>query len=187
MSKHPFEAEKIEVEKHCELWKACDSCMISEFAFQKVFFDGSYRPYWLFIGEGPGVSEDAIGQPFVGPSGRLLREAIDKTGFPRSAVAFTNLVACRPTDGPKEGNRAPDSDEVEACSDRLRGIINILKPKILVGVGKVPANYLSDNFTLPMRSIYHPAFILRRGGSKAKEYKDWLRSLKRIKEGTSHD
>lgn len=176
---------KTKLQDHANLWKACEACMIADWAFQKVFFDGSVTPYWLFCGEGPGVSEDALGQPFVGASGRLLREALDLVGFPHIAYALTNLVACRPCDSPRGDNRTPNQTEIENCSDRLRGLIDILKPRILVAVGRVAAVQLSDNYNLPMRSILHPSFILRRGGRKAKEWKDWLLSLNKIKEGAN--
>lgn len=174
-----------QLKAHEELWKRCEACTIAGFAFQKVFFEGSLNPYWLFVGEGPGVAEDAIGEPFVGPSGRLLREAIDLIGFPSDSYAFTNLVSCRPCSSLGGPNRPPDKDEIENCSDRLRALINIVKPKVLVGVGKLPAHYLSDNYNYPMRSILHPSYILRRGGRKAREWKDWIKSLKKIKEGAN--
>jgi len=145
-----------------ETWSACKRCKIGLFAFNHVFFDGSEKARVMFVGEGPGVSEDALGIPFVGPSGRLLREALKKVGL--TSYCFTNLVACRPCDNPHGPNRAPTSEEILNCDDRLRTTVALVKPKLLVAVGQVPMTWLTENFSgYRIRKIKHPAYILRNG------------------------
>jgi uracil-DNA glycosylase family 4 len=164
-------------------WNSCRRCTIGRFAHKHVFFDGSPTAKFMFIGEGPGVSEDALGIPFIGRSGRLLREALKLAEFSEHEFCLTNLVACRPCEGQRETNRAPNIEEVLNCEDRLRETISAVKPKILIAVGNVPMQYLSEGFSnYRIKKIKHPSYILRGGGTKSAEYLNWFRSIKELKD-----
>lgn len=171
------------IEKLVSKWGNCVTCPIGQFATRKAFVSGSREPKFLFIGEGPGVSEDVLGEPFVGPAGRLLKVALKEAGFVPREVAVTNLVACRPCDKKEGPNRAPLQYEVENCKERLQETIDILMPKILVAVGRVPAQYIGA-YGMPFKTIYHPSYILRNGGRRAKQYPDYLKSLKKLRRVT---
>jgi DNA polymerase len=141
----------------------------------------------MFVGEGPGADEDAQGEPFVGKAGQLLTRMIGAMGFRREEVYIANVVKCRPP-----GNRDPEPDEVEACRPYLDRQIQLLRPKLLVALGRVAAQrLLSTDAPLsklrgplyeygpehtPVLITYHPAYLLRSPGEKAKSWQD----LKRI-------
>ncbi len=93
----------------------------------------------LFVGEGPGATEDEQGAPFVGRSGSVLDEALAEAGVGRDAVRITNCVRCRPPD-----NRDPHADELDNCRDFLEHEIDVVDPTILVTLGKVPSEHLLD-------------------------------------------
>src|SRR5258706_6610462 len=120
-----------------ERWDACTKCEIGTFSFQHVFGEGAIPARYLLIGEGPGISEDVLGQPFIGKSGKLLMSAFQKSGFRRSEMYITNLVACRPCDSKQGKNRAPHDYEILNCSDRIRNIIKFVRPKLIISVGSV--------------------------------------------------
>lgn len=162
-------------------WGGCVTCRIGTFAVRKAFLSGSKQPHFLFIGEGPGVSEDTLGEPFVGPAGRLLKKALVQAGFLHREYALTNLVLCRPSDGPKEPNRPPSFNEVQNCLERLNETIAILKPKTIVAVGLVPAGYLKRVSIEFKYAIRHPAYVLRRGGYKSPDYPDYIKSLLKLR------
>lgn len=171
-----------QVETVAKTWEACRACVIGSFAFRHVFGKGTTPAKFLFIGEGPDVSEDALGEPFVGPSGRLLREALGEAGFCSSDIFITNLVACRPTDKLGGNNRAPTHEEIRKCSPRLKAIISLVKPLLIVAVGNVADAELQENYSNHhIWKIRHPAFILRHGGKSSEMYKAWLKELKSIR------
>lgn len=164
-------------------WTMCQVCPIGKLAFRHAMFDGSLAPHFLFIGEGPGVSEDALGLPFVGRSGKLLRQTLLEVGFLPSKMAFANLTACRPTDKAQGENRPPNPYEVDSCSDWLKQLMRIITPRKLVAVGRVPMRFLPDRFSnFHIRSITHPSFILRNGGYGSEEWKRWKTTLQQLKE-----
>ena len=86
----------------------------------------------MFIGEGPGADEDEQGIPFVGKAGQLMNKAFDAVGIEREKVYIANIVKCRPP-----SNRDPEPDEVESCIDYLRNQVMIIKPKIVVLLGRI--------------------------------------------------
>jgi DNA polymerase len=149
----------------------CRRCRLCESRTQIVFGDGNPRAELMFIGEGPGETEDQRGLPFVGKAGELLTQMIEKgLGIPRSSVYICNVVKCRPPD-----NRTPLADEVAACSPFLDGQIAAVAPRVIVALGKPAASRLLGREVpitrvrgvwheyrgIPLMPTFHPAFLLR--------------------------
>ena len=147
----------------------CRRCRLHESKTHYVPGEGNIRPDILFIGEGPGETEDQFGRPFIGKAGQLLDKIIQKMGLSRDDVFIGNVVKCRPPN-----NREPLKDEVDACLPYLRRQIAALQPRVIVCLGKVALNnmlgtshsmgrirgqFLSLNGT-PVMPTYHPAYIL---------------------------
>ena len=110
---------------------ACTKCRLSETRTNTVFGSGSLEADLMFIGEGPGQEEDRQGLPFVGKAGKLLTAMIAALGYERDQVYISNVVKCRP---PK--NRDPFPEEASACSRYLKRQIEIIKPKVIVALGR---------------------------------------------------
>ena len=141
---------------------------------------GNINAEIVFIGEGPGALEDKQGRPFVGRSGKLLQEIIDKIGLKEDNYFITNLVKCRPPD-----NRDPFYDEIVVCMPYLLNEIKLIDPKLIVTLGKVSGNWYSNgkeykiNTYYPEKrwlSLYHPAYLSR----NKKAMPDFVRALKNI-------
>jgi len=125
------------------------------------------KPPFMFIGEGPGVGENVLGRPFVGPAGQLLRECIAATGN-TAPYTLTNLLACRPwaLRPSHPANRAPDHNEIEACAPRLTELVRLLQPRIIIVTGKVPLDYAPNiaqrsGHTFRLRAVRHPSWVVR--------------------------
>lgn len=166
-------------------WEGCTRCPLHLTARTHVLADLSegLRPHVLFIGEGPGKSENVLGKPFVGKSGRLLRRAVSAVRPPGVQVAYANLVACRPCSDAHGPNRAPFHPEILACAPRLSNLVELLNPRKVCLLGKVPEAYghlipLPEERTL--HALAHPAWIVRRGGECAKEWPDYLEKLRAL-------
>lgn len=123
----------------------------------------------MVVGEGPGVSEDTLGRPFIGESGRLLRNCLYRTlsAQQRVAVTLTNILSCRPwAKAPTMAqNRAPAEAESRACAPRLMSLIAILKPKVILAAGNVPELFLTQMSEEGVMEFYfekirHPAWVL---------------------------
>jgi DNA polymerase len=139
----------------------------------------------MFIGEGPGADEDEQGEPFVGQAGKLLDAMLAAAGLARGRDAYiANVVKCRPP-----GNRNPTLDEAAACAAFLERQIELVKPKVIVALGKIAATRLlgDENATIgslrgrvhdyrgiPLVVTYHPAYLLRTLPEKAKAWEDLL-------------
>lgn len=171
----------------------CTACKLCRTRNQTVFGVGSKTAPLMVIGEGPGADEDAQGFPFVGRAGKLLDEMLKGIGRsrneadPAKAVYIANVVKCRPP-----ANRDPESEEVEACRPYLDAQIEHVKPKLIVALGRIAAQrLLSSDAPLsklrgpqheygerrtPVLITYHPAYLLRSPGEKAKSWAD----LKRV-------
>jgi DNA polymerase len=149
----------------------CRRCRLHETKTHYVPGEGCNRPDILFVGEGPGETEDQFGRPFIGKAGQLLDKIIQKMGMTREGVFISNVVKCRPPN-----NREPLKDEVDACLPFLQRQIDVLRPKVIVCLGKVALNnmlgtshsmgrirgqILSFN-GIPLLPTYHPAFILHK-------------------------
>lgn len=161
---------------------ACTACPLCEQRKQAVFGVGDLNPDWLFIGEGPGAEEDTQGEPFVGQAGKLLDNMLAALDIGRgNKVYIGNAVKCRPP-----GNRTPEAAEVAACRPYLERQIALLKPKIIVLLGKVAVHsLLHEDKTLasmrgqrfeyagiPVVVTYHPAYLLRNLSDKLKAWED---------------
>lgn len=160
----------------------CTKCPLHETKLNYVPGEGSPNPDIMFIGEGPGETEDRFGKPFIGKAGQLLDKMIAKMGYSRQTVFIGNIVKCRP---PK--NRDPKKDEVAACKPYLEKQIQLLKPKVIVCLGKVAMNNLLDAsysimkergkqfqfMDIPVIPTYHPAYILRQNSKDAVSKAKW--------------
>ncbi|MDQ3186692.1 MAG: uracil-DNA glycosylase [Pseudomonadota bacterium] len=160
----------------------CTACPLCQSRTRTVFGVGAEDANWLYVGEGPGFEEDAAGEPFVGPSGKLLDNMLAAINLKRGQnVYIANIVKCRPP-----GNRNPNSDEAQQCEPYLARQIALIKPKLIVALGKVAAqNLLHTDATLaslrgrlhehsgiPVIVTYHPAYLLRTPQDKAKVWED---------------
>ncbi|NOT11640.1 MAG: uracil-DNA glycosylase [Methylococcaceae bacterium] len=159
---------------------ACTKCALCETRTQTVFGTGNQNADWLIIGEAPGQHEDLQGKPFVGNAGLLLTEMLRAIGLSRDEVFITNILKCRPP-----GNRDPKPEEAENCHGYLLQQLNLIKPKIILAVGRIAAQTLlktdaplaklrgkkhTFNDT-PVVVVYHPAYLLR---SLSEKHKAWL-------------
>lgn len=171
-------------ERHRARWSDCVRCEIGRIATKHVFARGTLPCDILFIGEAPGVSEDALGKPFVGESGDVLdkwiletqtavidedckgrRQRLPDSGF---SYAITNTVCCRPTDAPGGKNRAPSPEEQSNCGQRFLRFVDIAAPRGVVLLGKVAENRWFDvDSPIPKLAVYHPAYLLRSGGLRS--------------------
>lgn len=150
---------------------SCEKCPLHKTKTNYVPGEGNISPEVMFIGEGPGETEDKFGRPFIGKAGQLLEKIIEKMGYSREKVFIGNIVKCRPPN-----NRDPQKDEVEACMPFLEEQINILNPKVIVCLGRVALNNLLNTnhpisrvrgklfsyMDIPVIPTYHPAFILHK-------------------------
>lgn len=156
---------------HVARWSNCTRCALHETRQHVVLARGKIPADILIVGEGPGQSEDALGQPFVGPAGALLDHVIASSIGDNGAefrYAVTNAVACLPTD--EDGVKAhvpPDMVEIAACAPRLQEFYAMVQPRLLVCVGATARDYL--DIALPKKfrgdvlvcAIKHPAAIIR--------------------------
>jgi DNA polymerase len=183
------------VEKELEkIWfqiKNCDRCPLHKNRKNAVPGEGHWKNRIMLIGEAPGFNEDEQGRPFVGRAGKLLEEFFEFIGKKREEVFITNVVKCRP---PK--NRQPEEDEIKVCTSLyLDKQIELIKPKLIVCLGNVSANYIFEKFGLKFESIskqhgkvfsisnlflqtkiiatYHPAAILRNQNLMEAAKEDW--------------
>jgi uracil-DNA glycosylase len=152
---------------HRDKWNSCMECGLWKTRKNVVLARGSIPCDILFIGEAPGTSEDAIGQPFIGPAGKMMDMIINRVldaWHHRATWAFTNLVCCIPLgeDGTKTAE--PNRESIQACASRLTEFIGIAKPKLIVRVGKLSTKWLASpsyRTNVPMVDVVHPAHIVR--------------------------
>jgi DNA polymerase len=168
----------------------CIKCRLSKTRKQTVFADGSPGARIMFIGEAPGADEDAQGVPFVGRAGQLLTRMIeDGMGLPRSSVYIANVLKCRPPE-----NRNPEPDEIAACRGYLERQIDLVKPEVIVALGKFAAQFLletDEGITrlrgkwgiyrdIPVMPTLHPSYLLRQPVLKKEAWEDLLAVLARL-------
>ena len=171
---------------------SCKACGLCEQRKQAVLGVGDLHPDWLFIGEGPGAEEDVKGEPFVGQAGKLLDNMLAALDLARgNKVYIGNAVKCRPP-----GNRTPEAAEMAACWPWLERQIELLRPKIIVLLGKAAVHaVLHDDKSLasmrgkrfeyrgiPVVVTYHPAYLLRNLPDKAKAWEDLLFARRCLRE-----
>lgn len=148
----------ITYEQHVRGWQNCRRCPLHLIRTRVVLCRGTLPCNVLFIGIGPGQSEDTIGQPFKGPAGRHLQEhIIDKAIPPNITYALTNLVACLPMKESEE--HKPDKEAIKACAERLEELISIAQPKLIVLLGKFVESHYKTK--LPNITMVHPSYLLQ--------------------------
>jgi DNA polymerase len=159
----------------------CTRCKLHKGRNKIVFGDGNPEAQLVFVGEGPGADEDMQGLPFVGRAGKLLTQMIEAMGLQRSDVYICNVVKCRPPE-----NRAPEPDEVAACSPFLIRQIDSIHPKVIVCLGATAAKTILNTTRgisqfrgewlewrgHKLMATYHPAYLLRHPPAKADVWKD---------------
>ena len=177
-----------------ELKSACGSCTrcgLCETRRNVVFGVGNENADVMFIGEGPGEQEDIQGEPFVGPAGKLLDDMLSIIDLSRENCYIANIVKCRP---PR--NRDPLETEQDACIEYLRNQVALVKPKIIVCLGRIAAKRLIDpEFRITrqhgswtqkggiwMTAIYHPSALLRDVSKRPETFEDLLSIREKIRE-----
>jgi DNA polymerase len=162
---------------------ACTRCALSATRTQTVFGVGDPAADWLIVGEAPGAEEDRRGEPFVGRAGQLLNNMLRAIGLAREQVYIANVLKCRPP-----GNRDPAPGETAECLPYLERQIALLRPRILLAVGRIAAqNLIKTDAPLarlrlkahsfgatgvPLVVTYHPAYLLRTPADKRKAWED---------------
>jgi uracil-DNA glycosylase len=162
---------------------ACTRCALCKTRTQTVFGVGNQQAQWLIVGEAPGAEEDRQGEPFVGRAGQLLNSMLRAIGLAREQVYIANVLKCRPPN-----NRDPLASETGECLPYLEQQIALIKPKIMLAVGRIASqNLLRTEVTLgrlrqqvhrfglsqvPLVVTYHPAYLLRTPADKRKAWED---------------
>lgn len=172
-----------ELEKEC---KACRKCPLCETRTNVVFGSGNIKARLMFVGEAPGEQEDLSGIPFVGRAGKLLDKFLYAVDIDREDVYIANMLKCRP---PK--NRDPKEDEQDLCIGHLREQVRLIRPKIIVCLGRISAKRLiKEDFMITKEhgifyekggmticAVYHPSALLRDPRKK----EDMLIDMQKIK------
>jgi uracil-DNA glycosylase family 4 len=155
--------------------KNCTKCNLCKTRKNFVLSEGNVNSKIMFIGEGPGKDEDEQARPFVGRSGKLLTEYIEKyLGFDRKHFYITNMVKCRPINGNKD--RVPTQFEIDSCCHILKNEIDIIKPYVIITLGNTSTKFFLKNIRQGITSIhgkafnindtiifpiYHPSYVIR--------------------------
>ena len=160
----------------------CTSCSLSQNRVKAVFGIGDKNADWLFVGDVPSVEEDIQGEPFIGPSGKLLDNMLEAVSLKRdNNIYIANIVKCRPP-----GNRNLDHSEALQCEPFLIRQIELIRPKLIIALGEIAAqNLLGTSSTIdslrgrlheysgiPLIVTYHPAYLLRIQSDKEKVWQD---------------
>jgi len=167
------QAEQLERLTH--VVNACRKCRLGYERKQAVFGSGNFNADLMFIGEAPGATEDEQGVPFVGRAGNLLTGELEKNGIRREEVFICNIIKCRPP-----GNRDPLPDEIAACEPYLHEQIQLIKPKMLCGLGRYACSVLmgeaikimkirgtwSQYQGLPLFVCLHPSALLHQPNNR---------------------
>jgi uracil-DNA glycosylase family 4 len=163
---------------------ACTACELHKARTQAVLGVGDERAEWLLVGEAPGAEEDRLGEPFVGQAGKLLDAMLTAIDLKRGEnVYIANVLKCRPP-----GNRNPEAHEIAQCSPFLLRQIGLIRPKLIVAMGRFAAQTLLNSDAsiaslrgtvhrfagVPLIVTYHPAYLLRNLPDKAKAWSDLL-------------
>ena len=169
----------------------CRRCKLWPGRTHLVFGVGNPKARLMFIGEGPGRDEDLQGEPFVGRAGQLLTDIITKgMGLKREDVYIANVVKCRPPE-----NRNPEPDEVASCEPFLKKQIDLVRPEIIIALGKfavqtllqskVPITKVRGNWYsyhgIKLMPTFHPAYLLRNPGDKKLVWEDIKKVIKEMK------
>jgi uracil-DNA glycosylase family 4 len=171
---------------------SCTRCILHKTRTQTVFFRGSPEAKLMIIGEAPGFYEDKQGVPFVGKAGNLLNQMLQSVSLFEKDFYIANVLKCRPPN-----NRDPKIEEIVQCSSYLRRQIELLKPSLILALGRFAGQFLSDKplalnqlrktvhyyQNIPFIVSYHPAYLLRNPSDKKKTYFDLLNVKKFLSHG----
>jgi uracil-DNA glycosylase len=173
----------------------CRRCKLCSGRTHIVFGVGNPHARLMFVGEGPGRDEDLQGEPFVGRAGQLLNDIITKgMGLKREDVYIANVVKCRPPD-----NRNPEPDEVAACEPFLKKQIDLVRPQVIVGLGKFAVQSLLQSKApitkvrgiwhryhgIKLMPTFHPAYLLRNPADKKLVWEDIKKVIKELRSENS--
>lgn len=164
----------------------CTRCPLHQSRTQTVFARGNPKARCMIIGEAPGFHEDQQGLPFVGKAGILLNKMLHSIGLSGDDVYIANVLKCRPPN-----NRDPQTNEIQQCEHFLAEQIDVVKPKLILGLGRFAGQFLSGStaslgqlrqqmFTYQDTAVfisYHPAYLLRNPADKKKSYEDLQKIL----------
>lgn len=170
---------------------SCRRCGLCETRSNVVFGVGDPKTKIMFIGEGPGEQEDLKGEPFVGPAGMLLDDMLSIIDLDRTNCYIANIVKCRPP-----GNRDPLETEQDACMDFLRNQVALIRPKVIVCLGRVAAKrIIREDFRITkehgtwterggiwMTAFYHPSALLRDVSKRPETFSDLLQLRQKLVE-----
>lgn len=177
-----------DIEQHVN---TCIHCPLSQSRQLPVMGRGDHQAKLMLIAEAPGGQEDQKGLPFVGPSGEILDRLFKDCGLSRESIYLTNILKCHPP-----GNRDPKEDEIQACLPYLKYETYLLKPKIIVCLGRIAARrIISPDFRITrqhgtwtyrknyaLTATYHPSAILRDASNYELAKTDFLEIVKKLKE-----
>ena len=177
-----------ELEQNCQ---SCTKCGLCQTRTNVVFGVGNREADILFIGEGPGEQEDLRGEPFVGPAGKLLDDMMSIIDLDRTNSYIANIVKCRP---PR--NRDPLETEQEACIGYLRNQVALIKPRIIVCLGRIAAmKLIREDYRITrehgtwvqrngiwMTATYHPSALLRDVSKRPETFDDLLSIREKLRE-----
>ncbi|HVS33192.1 MAG TPA: uracil-DNA glycosylase [Thermoanaerobaculia bacterium] len=167
----------------------CTRCRLATTRTQVVFGVGNSNADLMFIGEAPGRDEDLKGEPFVGRAGQLLTDIIKAMKLTRDDVYIANVIKCRPPE-----NRNPEPDELDECRPYIRSQIEMIKPKVIVTLGKVALQSLSGRAHaisaargqwteldgIKVMPTYHPAYLLRTPSAKKDVWNDMKKVMSEL-------
>lgn len=181
-----------ELEQYCH---SCQKCPLADTRHNVVFGEGARDAEVMFIGEGPGENEDLQGRPFVGRAGQLLDDMLEVIDLDRDKVYIANIVKCRPPQ-----NRDPLNTEQDACIGYLRNQVALIRPKIIVCLGRISATRLiredfkisrehgqwTEKAGVQMTALFHPAAILRDPRRRPETFQDLKGLQQKIWELCTH-
>ena len=179
------------LEALAQLVHACRNCPLGHSRTHAVPGEGDPHAHLVCVGEAPGATEDQTGRPFVGRAGKLLDDILRSIGLAREAVFICNVLKCRPPE-----NRTPEPLEVAACSPYLHRQLELIRPKVILALGKLAATTLLQSTAslgdlrgrvhryrgIPLVVTYHPAALLRNPNWKAPTWDD-VRIARRLLDG----
>jgi len=185
----PLAGRRAALASASETVASCRRCRLCDSRTRTVYGVGNAEARLCFVGEGPGFEEDKRGEPFVGRAGQLLDKMIAAMGLARPDVYICNTVKCRPPE-----NRTPLPDEMEACWPFLRGQLEVVRPEVIVALGRPAAMRLLGTGEamarlrgrfhewegIPVMPTYHPAYLLRTPAAKRVVWEDLQRVMERL-------
>lgn len=173
----------MDLEQIAQQIKNCQKCGLCQTRTNTVPGNGDPKSPLLFIGEGPGKNEDLQGSPFVGAAGKYLDQLLHSINLDRQKIFITNIVKCRPP-----GNRDPLPEEIAACTPFLNQQLEIIKPKLIITLGRHAMNYFLPNLTISLAHgkpkrykeqiylpLYHPAAGLYNPATRTDIDQDFLK------------